>query len=114
MMMGVCPPLAMLIGGQLHTRLGWQANFWLIAALAVALFVAALKGLPSSRPLRPQPVRSPPAPPAPASWTATPGSAGSRSSSFVIVLGLTSASFYSFLGGAPLVLANQGVNFYHL
>ena len=27
MTMGVCPPLATLVGGQLHVRFGWQANF---------------------------------------------------------------------------------------
>src|SRR5262245_21393529 len=34
MTMGVCPPVATLVGGQVHVRLGWQANFLLMAALA--------------------------------------------------------------------------------
>ena len=113
MMMGVCPPLAMLIGGQFHVALGWQSNFWLIAALSAVLFVAALKGLPGSAWPRP--------PAATASGAAgaseRPGFVGGYARLarepvfvlFVIVLGLTSASFYSFLGGAPLVLANYGV-----
>ena len=53
MMMGVCPPLAMVFGGQLHVRLGWQANFWLIAVLALVLVGCAIRGLPGSvRPRR--------------------------------------------------------------
>lgn len=110
MMMGVCPPLAMLIGGQLHVRLGWQANFWLIAALAVALFVAALKGLPDAG--RPRSGEA-----SAVAGKARPGFFGGYAQLarepvfvlFVIVLGLTSAAFYSFLGGAPLVLAHYGV-----
>ena len=35
MAMGLCPPLATIVGGQLHVRLGWQANFVLVAALAL-------------------------------------------------------------------------------
>ena len=50
MAMGLCPPLATILGGQLHVRLGWQANFVFIAALGVVLFVAAWRGLPDHRP----------------------------------------------------------------
>ncbi|MDP2220418.1 MAG: MFS transporter, partial [Hydrogenophaga sp.] len=46
MTMGLCPPLATNIGGQLHVRLGWQSNFVLMAVLAAVLFVAAWRGLP--------------------------------------------------------------------
>ncbi|MDP3373962.1 MAG: MFS transporter, partial [Hydrogenophaga sp.] len=46
MTMGLCPPLATIIGGQLHVRLGWQSNFVLMAVLAAVLFVAAWRGLP--------------------------------------------------------------------
>ena len=28
MVLGLCPPLATVVGGQLHVRFGWQANFW--------------------------------------------------------------------------------------
>ncbi|MFY9249509.1 MAG: MFS transporter, partial [Burkholderiaceae bacterium] len=31
MAMGLCPPLATILGGQLHVQLGWQANFVVIA-----------------------------------------------------------------------------------
>lgn len=50
MAMGLCPPLATILGGQLHVRLGWQANFVVMAVLAVVLFVAAWRGLPDHRP----------------------------------------------------------------
>src|SRR5690606_41793484 len=53
--MGVCPPAAGLLGGHLHVSLGWQANFVLLAVLAVLLFVAAWRGLPDVRPaVRPE------------------------------------------------------------
>ncbi|WP_162241864.1 MFS transporter [Pseudorhodoferax sp. Leaf267] len=105
MMMGLCPPAAMLIGGQVHARVGWQANFVVMALLAVGLFVAAWRGLPAMRP------------------SAQGQTAGlrqlvagyvqlGREPSFVLhvaILAMTAASFYTFLGGAPLVLANYGV-----
>lgn len=105
MMMGLCPPTAMLLGGQLHARLGWQANFVLMAVLAVLLFVGAWRGLPSTRPghaARAGGVR------------ALVGGYAQllRAPSFVLyvaILSLTSACFYTFLGGAPMVLAAYGV-----
>ena len=118
MMMGVCPPLAMLLGGQLHVRFGWQANFWLIAGLAVVLVVCALRGLPG--PARPvfRNTASTAAGSAAASATASaPGILAGYARLgrepvfvlFVIMMGMTSASFYSFLGGSPLGLAEYGV-----
>ena len=105
MMMGLCPPTAMLLGGQLHVLMGWQANFVLMAVLAVLLFVAGWRGLPSTRP------------------AATGSGAGwrqlvagyarlGRESSFVLhvaILAMTAGSFYVFLGGGPIVLAGYGV-----
>lgn len=104
MSMGVCPPLAMLLGGQLHVRLGWEANFLLMAALGVALFAAAWRWLPS--PVR----REGPA----ATMGQLLGGYGSLGREplfvlYVVVLSMTAATFYSFLGGAPLVLARYGV-----
>ena len=52
MTLGLCPPAATLIGGQLHVLLGWQANFVLMALLSVLLLAAAWWGLPA-------PARSP-------------------------------------------------------
>lgn len=103
MMMGLCPPTAMLLGGQVHAQLGWQANFALIALLAAVLFVAAWRGLPDVRPS-----------------TAGTGASAllggyarlAREPSFVLhvaILAMTSGTFYTFLGGAPIVLAGYGV-----
>lgn len=105
MMMGLCPPTAMLIGGQVHARLGWQANFVLMALLAGALFIAAWRGLPRAVP----PARGPQA-----GLRALVGGYArlARAPSFVLhvaILAMTSATFYSFLGGAPIVLAAYGV-----
>ncbi|MFT3718284.1 MFS transporter [Pseudorhodoferax sp.] len=105
MMMGLCPPAAMLLGGQLHGRLGWQANFALMALLAAALFVAAWRWLPAARTPRPG---------TGGGLAALLGGYGrlARAPSFVLhvaVLAATAAMFYTFLGGAPIVLAGYGV-----
>lgn len=104
MSMGLCPPSAMLLGGQLHVRLGWESNFLLMAALGAALFVAAWRWLPS--PVR----RDGPA----ASTSQLLAGYGTLAREpvfmlYVVVLSMTSATFYAFLGGAPLVLARYGV-----
>lgn len=104
MTMGVCPPLATLVGGQLHVRLGWQSNFVLMAVLGALLFVSAWRILPAGRP--------------------APARAGGardllagygrllREPAFllyVVLLASTTATFYTFLGGAPIVLGKYGV-----
>lgn len=105
MAMGLCPPLATVVGGQLHVHLGWQANFVLIAVLAAALFVVAWRGLPShqkSIEVRPH-------------WLRAMLSAYGRLARepvficFVAILASTTASFYAFLAGAPIVLGAYGV-----
>jgi MFS transporter, DHA1 family, multidrug resistance protein len=105
MAMGLCPPLATIIGGQLHVRLGWQANFVVMAVLAALLFVAAWRGLPDHRKVttvQPHWLR------AMLNAYATLG----REPSFrlhVLLLAMTTATFYAFLGGAPIVLGSYGV-----
>ena len=52
MAMGLCPPLATIIGGQVHVRFGWQANFYLLAAAgagAVPGGLAMPAGAPACR-----------------------------------------------------------------
>ena len=105
MAMGLIPPTATILGGQIHVRLGWQANFVLIAALAVVLFVAAWKGLPDHKP----------------ATTVQPHWLGAMLASyarlarepsfllFVFILAMTTANFYAFLAGAPIVLGSYGV-----
>lgn len=105
MTLGLCPPLASLIGGQIHVRLGWQANFMLTAVLAVAAFVAAWRGLPATKP----------APPAQAHWLRALLTSYARLARepafllYVLVVSMTTATFYAFLAGAPIVLAHYGV-----
>jgi MFS transporter, DHA1 family, multidrug resistance protein len=105
MVMGLCPPLATVIGGQVHVHLGWQANFVMMALLGVGLSVAAWRGLPShvaSEHVQPH-------------WLRAMGTAYARLARertfllFVVMLSMTSASFYAFLAGAPLVLGTYGV-----
>jgi MFS transporter, DHA1 family, multidrug resistance protein len=105
MAMGMCPPLATLIGGQVHVRHGWQVNFVLLAVLAVLLLLAAWLGLP----------RVPkPTPPA-GHWLRSMLSAyarllrESRFLIYVTILAGTTATFYAFLAGAPIVLKSYGI-----
>ncbi len=110
MAMGLCPPTAILLGGQLHVRLGWQANFALVAGLAALLAVAAWRGLPASRPASATPGTS-----APVHWARAMAQAYARLArerSFVLyvcILAMATATFYAFLAGAPLVLGRLGV-----
>ncbi|WP_374640100.1 multidrug effflux MFS transporter [Hydrogenophaga sp.] len=105
MAMGLCPPLGTIVGGQLHVSLGWQANFVLMAALAAVLWVTAWRGLPAHQPsVQPQ-----------AHWLTAMLAAYAqllkdrRFVLYVALLALTSATFYAFLGAAPLVLGSYGV-----
>jgi DHA1 family bicyclomycin/chloramphenicol resistance-like MFS transporter len=105
MALGMCPPLATLIGGQIHVRYGWQTNFVLLAVLAVLLLVAAWLGLPRV------------AKPAPADghWLRAMLSAYARLLReprfllYVAILAATTATFYAFLAGAPIVLKGYGI-----
>jgi DHA1 family bicyclomycin/chloramphenicol resistance-like MFS transporter len=108
MAMGLCPPTAILLGGQLHVRLGWQANFALVAGLAALLAVAAWRGLPASRPASATPGTSAPVP-----WARAMAQAYARLARernfvlYVCILAMATATFYAFLAGAPLVLAGS-------
>lgn len=105
MAMGLCPPLATIIGGQLHVQLGWQANFVLMTVLALVLLAAAWRGLPDHKP----------------ATTAQPHWLGAMLASYarlarapgfllhVVILSMTTATFYAFLAGAPIVLGSYGV-----
>lgn len=105
MAMGVCPPLATVIGGQLHERFGWQASFWLLAVLAAGLWWTARAWLPHPA-LKPAPERH---------WVHDITDAFARLAQerpfvlLVLVLALTQASFYAFLAGTPTVLKHWGV-----
>ncbi len=105
MALGMCPPLATLMGGQIHVRMGWQANFVLLAVLAVLLFFATLWGLP--RVQKPAPTEH--------HWLRAMLSAYARLAReprcvlYVTILAATTATFYAFLGGAPIVLKGFGI-----
>ena len=105
MAMGLCPPLATIVGGQIHVRWGWQANFVLVAGLAVVLLLAAWRGLPDARPSSAgQP-----------HWFGAMLAAYARLARepdfllYVAILSMATATFYAFLGGAPIVLGSYGV-----
>lgn len=109
MAMGLCPPLATIVGGQLHVRLGWQANFVLVALMAAGLAVAAWRGLPAAQP---KPATDTVA--ATHWWPAMRASYARLAHEpvfllFVVILSMTTATFYAFLAGAPIVLGSQGV-----
>ena len=105
MAMGLCPPLATILGGQLHVQLGWQANFVVIALLGGLLIVAAWRGLPyHQKPVEVQP-----------HWLRTMGTAYMtllREPTFLLyvaILAMATATFYAFLGAVPTVMGSYGV-----
>lgn len=115
MTLGLCPPLGTVIGGQIHVALGWQFNFVLVAALGAVLLVAAWFGLPQPAGTAAQ---SAPAPGAAAERASVLGQMGQAYGQLlrrpdyllhVAVLGCTTAAFYMFLAGAPLVLRSYGI-----
>ncbi len=105
MTMGVCPPAATLIGGQLHIHLGWQANPAVVSVLGVLLFIAALKTLPAGRR----------AANAEAHWVV--GMARAYRALMrvriyllhVVIVSASTGAFYTYLAAAPLVLRAYGV-----
>ena len=105
MALGLTPPLASIVGGQLHVRLGWQANFLLVGALAVLLLIAAWRWIPAGRKT----------PIAGSHWLGDMRTAYTRLARtpafllYVAILSLTTATFFAFLAGAPIVLGSFGV-----
>lgn len=110
MALGLTPPLASIVGGQLHVRLGWQANFVLIAALAVWLLFAAWRWIPAGRKT----------PTAGSHWLTDMRTAYTRLARtpafllYVAILALTTGTFFAFLAGAPIVLGSLGVGPQHV
>lgn len=105
MSLGCVPPLASITGGQIHVHWGWHANFFLLMLLAALLTFWAWRALPA---------RTPPLHNAPSSHITFWGAYGRLVQSplflrYLIILAVTTATFYTFLGGAPLVLKSYGV-----
>ena len=105
MAMGLCPPLATILGGHLHVVWGWQANFVLMAVLAAGLWLAAWRGLPDH----------PPTVHGRTHWLRAMFDAYRRLAQepafvlYVVIVSMTTATFYAFLTGAPMVLRSHGV-----
>ncbi|WP_439590240.1 Bcr/CflA family efflux MFS transporter [Hydrogenophaga sp.] len=105
MVMGLCPPLATIVGGQLHVQLGWQANFVLMTVFALILLATAWRTLPAHKAATTVQLH----------WLgAMLGSYArlAREPGFllhVFILAMTTATFYAFLAGAPVVLGSYGV-----
>ncbi|MEQ8495238.1 MAG: MFS transporter, partial [Gammaproteobacteria bacterium] len=104
MILGVCPPLATLVGGQVHVYIGWRANFVLAALLAALLLVTTRLALPAE-------ARRAPAGhwfgeflAAYATLLRLPAFLG-----YTAMLAMCTGTFYAFLAGAPVVLAGYGV-----
>ncbi len=105
MAMGVCAPLATVIGGQVHVQLGWRANFWLIGGLATVLMLTTWFGLPTDARARATESH----------WLREMLSIYRRLAqvpafiAFTGVVAMSTGPFYVFLAGTPIVLANYGV-----
>jgi DHA1 family bicyclomycin/chloramphenicol resistance-like MFS transporter len=105
MSLGCVPPLASITGGQIHVHLGWHANFYLLMLLASLLTWWAWRALPA-----PQPVTNNPSIEAITFLGAYKRLLQSPTFiRYLIILAVTTATFYTFLGGAPLVLKSYGV-----
>lgn len=110
MTMGVCPPSGILLGGQLHAHVGWRAGFVLVAVLALALLLATWLGLPRRQAVvagAPFGLR--------AMWRGYVQLLRLPVFSWhVALLAMTTAAYYSFLGGGPLTFLQLGVSVEHL
>ncbi|MCW8907706.1 MAG: MFS transporter, partial [Sedimenticola sp.] len=106
MAMGLCPPLGTIIGGQIHVSVGWQGNFVLSSLLALVMLLAAWRGLPVRRK---QPIA------VDSHWLSEMLAAYGQLLrapvflGYIGVIGMSTAVFYVFLGGAPIVLGSYGV-----
>ncbi len=104
MTMGVCPPVAMVAGGYLHVTLGWQANFVLLAVLTLLVAFLAWRVLP-------EPVRGADRPaPQPVIGSYLTLLRAPRFVALIVLLASSSAAFYTYLAGAPLVYKQFGVS----
>lgn len=105
MTMGLCPPTATVVGGQLHEAFGWRANFVLVAALAAVLLATNAWLVPRGRPDAA----------GRAHWLRemlhayrTLARVGEYLA-YAGILAMSTAAFYVYLAGLPVVLAGAGV-----
>lgn len=106
MTMGLCPPTASLVGGYLHTHLGWRSNFVLTLVLGLVLLFAVWRHLPSA-------ARAASAHDRP--WWADLPSAYRRLLKdhtfmlYAVMLATGTAVAHTYFAGAPIVLRQYGV-----
>lgn len=105
MTMGVCPPLAALVGGRLHVTLGWQSNFWLLLSLFLILLWLSWRYLPDGGPhTRPA-----------TSWWHQAAASYRRLMGervfllYALILAASSATAHTYFAGAPIVLKAYGI-----
>ena len=105
MALGLCPPVASIIGGQIHVHLGWQGNFVLIALVSAVLIWTTWRGLPVLVQATAHDTH----------WLDHMMAAYKRLVRekdfllYVVILAMTTSTFYIFLAGAPIVLSAYGV-----
>jgi DHA1 family bicyclomycin/chloramphenicol resistance-like MFS transporter len=105
MVLGMCPPTATLLGGQIHVHLGWQANFVVLTVLALVLLITAWKVLPQGE--RKASMHE--------HWLGEMFAAYRALAKkpvflgYGVILSMCTGAFYVFLAGTPLVLASYGV-----
>ncbi|MDA0824036.1 MAG: MFS transporter [Proteobacteria bacterium] len=105
MVMGMCAPIATVVGGQLHVLSNWRANFVLVTALSMTLFLTTWLSLP--RDVLSGKGR--------AHWLREMFDSYNHLRkipefvAYVGVLSLSTGTFYIYLAGAPGVFALYGV-----
>lgn len=106
MTMGLCPPTASLVGGYLHTHLGWRSNFVLSLLLGMLLLYAVWRNLPARA--RPAATHDRP-------WWADMPAAyrrllGDRTFMlYAVMLATGTTVAHTYFAGAPIVLRQYGV-----
>ncbi len=106
MTMGLCPPTSSLVGGYLHTHLGWRSNFVLSLLLGMVLLYAVWRNLPH----RPRPADTHDRP-----WWADMPAAyrrllGDRTFMlYAVMLATGTTVAHTYFAGAPIVLRQYGV-----
>lgn len=94
--MAVVPMIGPAIGGALDEMFGWQANFWLLFLLGAALFWLCWRDLGETAPLSGRTLAQ--------QFRDYPALLTSRRFwGYALAAGLSSGSFFAYLGGAPFV-----------
>ncbi|MFT4563275.1 MAG: DHA1 family bicyclomycin/chloramphenicol resistance-like MFS transporter, partial [Gammaproteobacteria bacterium] len=105
MVMGMCAPIATVVGGQLHVLSSWRANFFLVTVLSVTLFVTTWLSLPFDEPSGK----------GRAHWLREMLDSYDHLRkipefvAYVGILALSTGTFYIYLAGAPGVFARYGI-----